>query len=166
MQILKPRWLKLDIMCTQDIWLSCKDIQASKLDARALLSSKKMVCSAVCCTSIRFSALHLQCPAFHIDIINDDIMNITISYMIFTHPSAVSPKQRCCLSNCSAARRTSLISDYNWSQTITFLPCFGFTDGFVDRLHLQYGAILCNYLSMNVVHFITQNIIIAIGPST
>jgi hypothetical protein len=63
MRLLEPRWpRRLPIVCTHDIWLTWKNIQASwleKMHIQALLASKMFVGSAVCHPSIGFSSLHL-----------------------------------------------------------------------------------------------------------
>jgi hypothetical protein len=64
--------------------LPWRDIQAGSLEkmhVQALFSMKVMICSAVCQTSIRFSALHLH---FMCDFMNDIINVFMISYMIYT----------------------------------------------------------------------------------
>ncbi len=62
-RILEPRWPgRLPIVCTHDIWLTWKDIQASwleKMHIQALLASKMFVGSSVSHSSIGFSSLHL-----------------------------------------------------------------------------------------------------------
>jgi hypothetical protein len=63
-RILEPSWpLRLPIIvCTYDIWLTLKNIQAcwlEKMHIQALLASKMFVGSAVCHPSIGFSSLHL-----------------------------------------------------------------------------------------------------------
>ncbi len=62
-QILKPLWLRLlAIICTNNILLLWRDIQTGwleKMHIQALLACIVMVSIAVCCSSIRFSSLHL-----------------------------------------------------------------------------------------------------------
>jgi hypothetical protein len=62
-RILEPRWpRRLPIVCTHDIWLTWKSIQAGwleKMHIQALLASKMFVGSAVSHSSIGFSSLHL-----------------------------------------------------------------------------------------------------------
>ena len=84
-RILEPQLPRqLAIICTNDIWLPWKDIQAGwleKMHIQALLASIVMVSIAVCCSSIRFSSLHLY--IIH-DIRYDIIIQNMISYMILT----------------------------------------------------------------------------------
>jgi hypothetical protein len=76
-RILEPRWARrLQIVCTHDIWLTWKDIQAGwleKMHIQALLASKMFVGSAVSRSSIGFSSLHLY---IIYDINNDIIRNL------------------------------------------------------------------------------------------
>ena len=53
----------LHIVCAHDILLSWKDIHAGRLEkmhVQALIARVVMVCIAICCDSIGFSALHLH----------------------------------------------------------------------------------------------------------
>jgi hypothetical protein len=80
----KPRRCSLHIICTHDVRLPWRDIQAGRLEkmhVQALLSMKVMVWNAVCHASIRFSALHLH---FIRDIKDNIIYKSLISYMIRT----------------------------------------------------------------------------------
>jgi hypothetical protein len=76
-RILEPRWARrLQIVCTHDILLTWKDIQAGwleKMHIQALLASKMFVGSAVSRSSIGFSSLHLY---IIYDINNDIIRNL------------------------------------------------------------------------------------------
>jgi hypothetical protein len=78
-----PLPCQLAIICTNDIWLLWKDIQAGwleKMHIQALLASIiVMVSIAVCYSSIRFSSLHLY--IIH-DIRYDTMIKNMISYMI------------------------------------------------------------------------------------
>ena len=91
-RILEPRWpRRLPIICTHDIWLTWKDIQAGwleKMHVQTLLASKMMVCRAVCHSSIGFSSLHLYiiCDISN-DIIYDIIYDMYLDALFVQFPS-------------------------------------------------------------------------------
>ena len=82
-RIFEPCRLRRHI-CAHDILLSWKDIHTGRLEkmhVQALLASEVMVCIAICCASVGFSALHLY---IIYDIIYDIMNKNMISCVIFT----------------------------------------------------------------------------------